>query len=83
MSVCACVQALDDVWLRDGSFVAGQAQISIADLLLACEVEQLCLLDGAVQVGGLAPGGLVGGWPHDDGDGDRLRCCSLFDWVGG
>ncbi|KAI3426897.1 hypothetical protein D9Q98_006841 [Chlorella vulgaris] len=49
----AALKALDDVWLRDGSFVAGQAQISIADLLLACEVEQLCLLDGAVQGPGM------------------------------
>ena len=42
-------QALDSVWLREGPYVAGQAQPSIADLLLACEVEQLCLLDGATQ----------------------------------
>ena len=48
------MQALDSVWLKDGPFVAGQSQPSIADLLLSCEVEQLCLLDGALQVGGWA-----------------------------
>ncbi|PSC75495.1 Glutathione S-transferase theta-2B [Micractinium conductrix] len=43
------LKALDSVWLKDGPFVAGQSQPSIADLLLSCEVEQLCLLDGALQ----------------------------------
>lgn len=46
----ALPQALEGVWLRDGPFVAGQRQVSIADLLLSCEVEQLSLLDGAAQV---------------------------------
>ena len=37
---------LDTVWLKNNNsqFVAGNT-ISIADLLLACEIEQLCLLD--------------------------------------
>ena len=34
---------LETYWLRDGPFVAGE-QISIADLIIACEIEQLCLL---------------------------------------
>jgi hypothetical protein len=53
-----CVQSLDEYWLRDGDYVAGGA-ISIADLLLACEVQQLELLDGATEasVGGREWGG--------------------------
>ena len=50
------LQTLDSVWLKEGPFVAGQVQPSIADLLMACEVEQLSLLDAAAPVGG------VGGW---------------------
>ncbi|KAL4423418.1 hypothetical protein ABPG77_009996 [Micractinium sp. CCAP 211/92] len=41
------LQAIDTVWLHDSPFVAGRHQISIADLLLSCEIEQLCLLDAA------------------------------------
>lgn len=44
-------QALDRVWLAEGPFVAGCPQPTIADLQLACELEQLRLLDGALQVG--------------------------------
>ncbi|KAL4443303.1 hypothetical protein ABPG75_011040 [Micractinium tetrahymenae] len=43
------LKAIDTVWLRDSPFLAGQHQISIADLLLSCEIEQLCLLDAAAQ----------------------------------
>uniref|UniRef100_A0A0A9XBW2 glutathione transferase n=1 Tax=Lygus hesperus TaxID=30085 RepID=A0A0A9XBW2_LYGHE len=35
---------LNDVWLKDKPFVAGQ-EISFADLLAACEVEELILTD--------------------------------------
>ena len=43
-------QTLDTLWLKDGPFVCGQSQVSVADLLLACETDELCLLDGAEQV---------------------------------
>ena len=32
---------LESVWLRESPFVAGE-QISVADLLAACELEQPC-----------------------------------------
>ena len=41
----AALSTLNSVWLKDSLYVAGN-EISIADLLLACEVEQLVLLDG-------------------------------------
>jgi glutathione S-transferase len=45
----AALKTIDGVWLREGPFLAGQQRPSIADLLLSCELEQLCLLDGAAQ----------------------------------
>jgi glutathione S-transferase len=42
------LQALDSYWLAGRPYVAGQ-EISVADLLVACEVEQLRLLDAAPQ----------------------------------
>ena len=41
-------QALDGYWLGEQQFVAGD-EVSIADLLLGCEVEMLALLDAADQ----------------------------------
>ncbi|CAI9288887.1 unnamed protein product [Lactuca saligna] len=35
---------IENVWLKDGSFLGGSSQPSIADLSLACEVMQLQLL---------------------------------------
>ncbi|KAI3822209.1 hypothetical protein L1987_09795 [Smallanthus sonchifolius] len=35
---------LEHIWLKDGPFLAGNSQPSIADLLLACEIMQLELL---------------------------------------
>jgi glutathione S-transferase len=42
------LRVLDSVWLgrnNNGKFLVGN-EISTADILLACEVEQLCMLDG-------------------------------------
>lgn len=44
-------QTLDEVWLAQGRYVAGAPQPTVADLQLACELEQLRLLDGAETVG--------------------------------
>lgn len=38
------------VWLADGRWLCAAAQPTIADLLIACELEQLRLLDGATKV---------------------------------
>lgn len=43
------LQTLQDFWLAETAFVAGD-EISLADLQYACEIQQLCLLDGAEQV---------------------------------
>ncbi|GAB4818633.1 hypothetical protein N2152v2_005679 [Parachlorella kessleri] len=40
---------LNDVWLGGKDFVGGGSQVSIADLLMACEIEMLRLLDAANQ----------------------------------
>jgi glutathione S-transferase len=44
------LEALEGQFLADGKYVAGE-DISLADLQIACELEQLCLLDGAKEVG--------------------------------
>lgn len=44
-----CLQTLEQFWLAKSPFLAGN-EISIADLLHCCELDQLCLLDGADQV---------------------------------
>ena len=51
MGVCMlmCLQSLEQFWLAKSPFLAGN-EISIADLLHCCELDQLCLLDGADQV---------------------------------
>ncbi|DBB00858.1 TPA: Glutathione S-transferase theta-1 [Trebouxia sp. C0004] len=41
-------QTLEQFWLAKSPFLAGN-EISIADLLHCCELDQLCLLDGAEQ----------------------------------
>jgi len=51
VTIASFLQTIDTVWLAEGPFLAGQPRPSIADLLLSCELEQLCLLDGALQVG--------------------------------
>lgn len=43
------VQTMENYWLKNTPFVAG-SKISLADLLYACEIQQLCLLQGAEQV---------------------------------
>lgn len=45
-------QTIETVWLKAGPFLGDRSEPSIADLLLSCEVDQLCLLDGADQVRG-------------------------------
>ncbi|KAK9830426.1 hypothetical protein WJX72_011719 [[Myrmecia] bisecta] len=42
------LKSLETYWLASTPFVAGQ-QISLPDLLMACELQQLVLLDGAKQ----------------------------------
>jgi hypothetical protein len=42
----AHVQGLETYWLAEMQFVAGNA-ISIADLLMCCELEQLVMLEAA------------------------------------
>ena len=42
----AAAQAMEQYWLARAAFMAGDA-ISIADLPIACELEQLCMLAGA------------------------------------
>lgn len=39
------LETLQDFWLRDGPFIAAQPQPSIADMQVACELEQLVLLN--------------------------------------
>lgn len=41
---------MEKFWLAKTAFVAGD-EISLADLQYACEIQQLCLLEGAEQVG--------------------------------
>ena len=43
------LQTLEQYWLAKSVFLAGD-EISVADLLHCCELDQLCLLDGAEQV---------------------------------
>jgi len=38
---------METVWLAGSNYIGGTDDITIADLLLACEVEQLCLLNAA------------------------------------
>lgn len=45
----AALRTIESVWLAEGAFLGGLMAPSIADLLLSCEVEQLCLLDGAAE----------------------------------
>ena len=47
--VCVCLQTLEDYWLAHTLFLAGN-EVSIADLLHGCEIDQLCMLDNADQV---------------------------------
>lgn len=47
--ILMCLQTLEQFWLAKSPFLAGN-EISIADLLHCCELDQLCLLDGADQV---------------------------------
>lgn len=52
--LCTIPQGLEQVWLAPGlDYVGGGTQPSIADLLMACEIEQLRLLDAADLVRGL------------------------------
>lgn len=41
---------MNDVWLGGRDYVGGGSAPSIADLLIACELEELCLLEGADEV---------------------------------
>lgn len=43
------LKTLERVWLAEGPFLGGRAAPSIADLLVATELEQLTLLDAAAQ----------------------------------
>ena len=52
---CCCLQGLEEYWLFNRDFVAGNA-MSIADLPIACELEQLCMLAGATQATALQSG---------------------------
>jgi glutathione S-transferase len=45
----SALKDLDAYWLKERKFVAGN-DISVADLLIACEVEQLCLLDAVAAI---------------------------------
>lgn len=49
MCILMWLQTLEQFWLAKSPFLAGN-EISIADLLHCCELDQLCLLDGADQV---------------------------------
>ena len=49
MCILMFLQTLEQFWLAKSPFLAG-SEISIADLLHCCELDQLCLLDGADQV---------------------------------
>ena len=43
------LQDLSEFWLNGNDFVAGE-NISIADLLICCELQMLELMDGSLQV---------------------------------
>ncbi|KAJ9516949.1 hypothetical protein QJQ45_027404, partial [Haematococcus lacustris] len=45
------LQQLEGVWLRNSAFVAGD-QVSVADLLMCCELEQLTMLNKVGRHGG-------------------------------
>ncbi|EFN56669.1 hypothetical protein CHLNCDRAFT_57549 [Chlorella variabilis] len=80
-TLVTALEHLERVWLREGPFVAGRRQLSVADLLLVCEVEQLCLLDGATQGPGmaelLAPHPRVQAWLQRV----RQECAPHYDEV--
>ncbi|KAK1436223.1 hypothetical protein QVD17_02001 [Tagetes erecta] len=56
---------LEHVWLKDGPFLAGNSQPSIADLLLACEIMQLELLSEKDRHRILSPYVKVVKWVED------------------
>lgn len=37
------LDVIEDLWLKPGCFIAGTNQISIADLIAICEIEQTCV----------------------------------------
>ena len=47
--ISCTLQMLEEYWLAKSPFLGGD-EISVADLLHCCELDQLCLLDGAEQV---------------------------------
>jgi hypothetical protein len=49
VGACVIAQAMEDYWLGSTHYVAGE-QISIADLPILCELDELELLVGATQV---------------------------------
>jgi hypothetical protein len=43
-------QEMETYWLADSPFLAASEDISIADLLICCELDQLSFVDGADSV---------------------------------
>ncbi len=85
---------LERVWLKStvAPFLCGLSQPSIADLLIACELEQLRLLDGAVKVVAVVNGwdswlccfALLHGHPHKPTQGpnmDELLTPGVRQWL--
>ncbi|KAL7597214.1 hypothetical protein Lser_V15G27662 [Lactuca serriola] len=68
---------LENVWLKDGSFLGGSTQPSIADLSLACEVMQLELLSEKDYNRILSPYKKVKKWIEDT----RSATAPYFDEV--
>ncbi|KAL7594266.1 hypothetical protein Lser_V15G27659 [Lactuca serriola] len=68
---------LENVWLKDGSFLGGSTQPSIADLSLACEVMQLELLSEKDYHRILTPYKKVKKWIEDT----RSATAPYFDEV--
>jgi len=75
------LRTINDVWLSEGgAFLVGQC-ITIADLLLACEVEQLKLLEGNLQGVDISYEKLIAPYPKVTVWMDNVRqACGCETW---
>lgn len=79
------LKSINNVWLRNADgreiFLAGSSHITIADLLLACEVEQLKLLEGNLQGVDISYQKLMQSYPKVNAWMQNVRkACGLDEW---